>query len=164
MPKGQYPLENRSRGKRVDVIHRFWGHVVKTDTCWLWTGAVFNAVQPRGLPYGQFQYDGRPVLAHRFAWFMAHGEWPVKRVAHLCDEPRCVNPDHLALMTDLENVQDMNRKHRHPLSGKLNEDQVREIRRRREEGETLLAIAKRFGVSQPLVSKITRRLVWAGVN
>jgi hypothetical protein len=142
---------------------RFWEKVQRgdePDACWVWTGALFVG----GLGYGQFQFEGRPVLAHRMAWYLAYGRWPAKGLAHGCDIPACVRLDHLFEATALENNQDMNRKKRNPMSGKLSEGDVREIRRLRESGSTLASIASRYGVSEPLVSKVARRLVWAWVT
>ena len=63
---------------------RFWAKVDKGGECWVWTASVNNH------GYGQFTHKGRPVKAHRFSWFLAHGEWPTQQVLHHCDNPPCV--------------------------------------------------------------------------
>ena len=156
MPKGIYSLDKRSRGKRVSVIERFWSKVEKSDGCWVWTGGLFA----NGLGYGQFQFEGHPVLAHRMAWKFAYGVWPDEDLAHTCDTPACVRLDHLFEATSLENNRDMNRKKRNPVSGKLSDDDVRNIRKLRESGKTLLVIANQYGVSQGLISMIASRKRW----
>lgn len=74
----------------------------KTETCWLWTGSTL----PTG--YGLMGLvAGRPFTAHRFAWFVAHGEIPRgQQVMHACDTPACVNPAHLSLGTAKDNIHD----------------------------------------------------------
>lgn len=67
--------------------------------CWLWQGDKL----PRG--YGQFRFDNRHVLAHRFAYEMAKGAIPPGLVIdHLCRVTSCVNPDHLEAVTNAENL------------------------------------------------------------
>lgn len=83
---------------------RLWAKVVKTDGCWLWTGAR----DKRG--YGSISLSGRGsgrVKAHRLSWFLAFGDPLDNHVLHKCDTPACVRPDHLFLGSDLENMRDM---------------------------------------------------------
>lgn len=70
---------------------RFWAHVDKTETCWLWTGSLF----PTG--YGQIKVDGKTSLAHRISWSLVTGAMPDGPLHHSCGIKRCVNPDHLHL-------------------------------------------------------------------
>jgi hypothetical protein len=75
--------------------------------CWLWLGAP---VDWKG--YGRFYRDGAAVLAHRAAWGLFRGEPADLRVLHKCDNPACVNPDHLFLGTQLDNIRDRDAKGR----------------------------------------------------
>lgn len=78
---------------------RFFSKVYKTDTCWLWTGACRN----RG--YGAMYFEGRPEVASRlsYRWFV--GPIPENfTVDHICRVTRCVNPDHLRVMSMIDNV------------------------------------------------------------
>jgi hypothetical protein len=78
---------------------RFREHVRKTAACWLWTGTTNN----RG--YGQLWVNGRRVYAHRFSFELTKGAIPAKmEIDHLCRTPACVNPEHLDVVTHLENV------------------------------------------------------------
>lgn len=81
---------------------RFWSRVRmgSAHACWEWTGAATNE------GYGRFNVDGRQMLAHRFSWELANGDIPKKMdVDHRCSNPRCVNPDHLRVVTRSQNMQ-----------------------------------------------------------
>jgi len=114
---------------------------------------------PEGRRYtraGQFTLNGGPKLAHRVAWFLTFGKWPEKDLAHRCDVPTCVNPDHLFEATPIENNRDMIAKGRHPKVGKLTDDQVADIRHRMRGAPrgTGVRLAREFGVSDALISHI----------
>lgn len=114
---------------------------------------------------------GRHELAHRQVYEEHHGEIPKgMRVLHRCDNPPCVNIDHLFLGTQGDNMTDMYRKRRHRTdfgprgekhwNCKLSDEQVREIRRKlKTESTKGLAsrIAKEYGVSQSTINAIRNR-------
>ena len=91
-------------------LPRYQSKIEKSETCWRWTGAK----TPKG--YGQIKLAGRREGAHRVAWYLAHGEWPgVQMVCHACDNPLCVNPDHLFLGDAKANAADKVAKGRCPM-------------------------------------------------
>ena len=84
---------------------RMWEQVNKTPTCWTWQGALTSS------GYGALSVKAKMQSAHRLAWFLAHGPIPPDMfVLHKCDHPSCVNPDHLFLGTQADNVQDARKK------------------------------------------------------
>jgi hypothetical protein len=85
------------------ISDRFWARVEKTDRCWLWLGPKND----RG--YGMFFFDGKRVSAARFSWLLRHGLLPPESLyaCHTCDNPSCVNPDHIWLGTAADNMRDM---------------------------------------------------------
>ena len=87
-------------GKRLPLVDRFEAKVVRTDSCWLWTGAVTSS------GYGLLKRSrGVTVYAHRLAYEMAHGPVPPGlTVDHLCGSRLCVNPDHFEAVTLRTNI------------------------------------------------------------
>lgn len=93
----QTPLARARKGVRPP-LERFWEKVEKTETCWLWTGAV----SPNG--YGAFWDGARQVVSHRAAYLLLVG--PIAdgmTVDHLCRVRSCVNPSHMEIVTRSEN-------------------------------------------------------------
>lgn len=150
----------------IPLADRFWSKVQKTDSCWLWQRQLNN----KG--YGCFSLcagatpNSRNVYAHRLAWILTHGDIPADMcVLHRCDVPACVNPDHLFLGTQIENIADRSKKQRtrhgttHPRA-KLTEAQVRSIRA---DLRPQRAIAAAYGMGQPAVCEIKNRKTWRHV-
>lgn len=95
-------MPNTGRCSEDTLEERFWDKVKKTENCWLWKGAVNN----KG--YGKIGLGHGWVLAHRVSWILHNGDIPNKLfVLHSCDTPGCVNPDHMSLGTQAENLADM---------------------------------------------------------
>jgi HNH endonuclease len=156
---------------RRSLTERFWEKVRRggLDDCWEWTRGRFT----RG--YGSIGVGGRAggsEGAHRVSWELAHGPIPEGLyVLHKCDNPPCVNPAHLFLGTQLDNMRDAARKGRTARGGrargerigasKLTEAKVTEIRRRYRAGEeTQAELGRVFGVHQASISDIVRGETW----
>lgn len=140
--------------------------------CWLWCAARHRHPRNDTETYGTFLVDGRSRLAHRVAMAIYKGfDLSDKRkVCHKCDTPNCVNPAHLFIGTQLDNVRDMHAKGRarkNPLRGeaaptaKLTADLVRDIRSSTESNK---AWARRLGVGHSVVSEARRRITWAHIT
>jgi len=99
MPKGRkYPPDEE----------RFWAKVQKTLSCWLWMGKPRNE-----WGYGQMRVNGKKEYPHRFSYILHNGSIPDGLVVcHSCDNPACVNPNHMFLGTHEDNMRDMRAKGR----------------------------------------------------
>ena len=96
--KGKYCSKKCEIADRPNVAkteaERFWRHVEKTDTCWLWTASKTKQ------GYGQFNPDTGSNLAHRTAWRLHYGSIPYKRrIVQTCGNRACVRPDPLNFKT-----------------------------------------------------------------
>lgn len=79
---------------------RFWAKVQKGEGCWEWQAAKTNG-------YGRINVEGRAIPAHRLAYELTNGPIPQGLfVLHSCDNPGCVNPEHLRAGTALDNMLD----------------------------------------------------------
>jgi hypothetical protein len=129
--------------------------------CWIWTAST------RRDGYGRFRVEGCTVLAHRVSYELSVGPIGDKHVLHKCDNPACVNPDHLFLGTNADNMRDRNAKGRQARqrgeangSAKLSREDVLAIRG---DPRTATAVAKEYGVHNATVSQIKRRKTWGHI-
>lgn len=169
MPTGIYP--------RKSLMERFFEKVQKTQSCWVWTAARYRT------GYGSIGLgDGRgSAKAHRVSWELHKGPIPNGiEVCHQCDNPLCVNPDHLWLGTHAENMRDMAQKKRSTIGdrnpsrlypervargernghAKLDETDVHALRIMARCGQKHGDIARVFGISSSLVSMIAAGKRW----
>ena len=146
--------------------------------CWPWIGTMNND------GYGIFKWKGKNRRAHQFSWRVHRGEIPDRLwTLHRCDNPTCVNIDHLWIGTSAENTADRHAKGRtasgersgatlHPermARGEKNgcailtEDLVREIRRLVGTGLTRKEVGERLGINAPTVYAVAARRLWRHV-
>lgn len=154
---------------------RFVDRIMWTESCWIWTGTTL----PAG--YGVMWFEGRQLLSHRIAWTVYRGPIPQgMQVLHKCDNPCCVNPAHLFLGTQHDNMHDMIRKNRSKLGKsqhtqvkgvvtprhatsegrkytKVSDEQVAEIRQKYFSGYgTQQALADEYGITRSRVGELVR--------
>lgn len=147
---------------------RFFEKVNKTDSCWLFTGSLNR------LGYGQMNWLGKGHKAHRVSWQLHFGAIPANLcVLHRCDVRNCVNPDHLFLGTQQDNIADMVAKNRqrsgcqqgvaNPMT-KLSEVKVKAIRWIYAQGKISQAkLATSFHVAPMTVNRIVNNRLWRHV-
>jgi hypothetical protein len=146
---------------------RFMEYVsVNPETnCWEWDGVIRTG-------YGRFYLRGKWLSAHRASWELHNDAIPEGLlVLHKCDNKCCVNPEHLFVGTQRDNVRDMWEKKRAKVlrgssnpNSKLMEADVKLIRDLYEEGETSYAkLAREFSVSPKLIELVVKRQVWRQV-
>ena len=135
-------------------LARFWAKVDQSDDCWLWTGCVDKE------GYGRFRI-GSPTTysTHRVSYAIAKGEPGQKSVCHSCDNPRCVNPEHLWIGVQLDNIRDRDEKNR--CCKMLTIEQVREILASR---EIYRRLGNRYGVSSVTICDIKTGRTWNRVT
>lgn len=142
----------RRGSKKVPVDQRFDDKWIPEpySGCWLWMGATNE------WGYGTILVDGICRLAHRVSWRLHRGDFSEGfRVLHRCDTPSCVNPDHLFLGTNYDNVIDMLKKGRG--GKKLTTEQVLKIRADNRPPDL---IAKDYGIHRTNIRAIQSLKHW----
>jgi hypothetical protein len=143
------------------LLDRFWRNTIKGDGCWLWIGPKDD------FGYGRLRNGARRVRAHRLSYEMFRCSIPAdKFVLHSCDNPACVNPEHLRVGTALENVQDKVHRYRQTKGeaspwAKLQTEQVIAIK---SADGTDRALAQQYGVSHSVISAIRRGVKWKHIQ
>lgn len=117
--------------------------------CWNWRGATQNGTGS----YGRFHYRNGRYMAHRISWEI-HNNQKIpegKVIRHMCNRPQCVNPHHLQVGTQMENVRDMLQAGRQGYKTKLTPQDIHDIRKSRLKG---VELARKYGVSSTTISLI----------
>jgi hypothetical protein len=150
------------------IEKRFMDRVCISDNeCWIWQGSN-NGTYPTYHVLGA----NKTVYAHRLSYEMFNGEIESGNVVmHTCDNPLCVNPEHLTQGTQMQNMHDMNRKGRawrpgmkQPLTGatnpaaKINQETVNAIRQ--EQGVSVRQLAKKYGLGASQIHRILKGHSW----
>lgn len=151
-------------------VKRFWAKTQpQGNGCIYWMGSRGGGRNN----YGLTSYNGKGITTHRLSWILTHGPIPDGGwILHKCDNPPCVNPEHLYIGDNKQNVRDRIERHGPPdasrlpirrgtqaWANKLSEDQVREIRKRWAPGMSKI-FAKEYGVDPSNILLIIRGDTW----
>ncbi len=144
----------------------FWKRVNKStnEKCWEWTGALDTG------GYGTLSYQCKKKIASRLSYELTYGQIPPGfDVLHRCDNTKCVNPNHLFLGTQLDNMRDCVAKNRMPKGSenpfsKLTESDVIRIRQLYSTGAMNgIQLANKFGIRSQTVYQIIHRQCWTHI-
>jgi hypothetical protein len=147
------------------LTESFWAKVKKTDSCWLWIGSRQKN------DYGRIKRHRKILIAHRVSWFIHNGPIPDGLlVCHHCDNPMCVNPNHLFLGTQQDNFWDMYNKGRKANCqlqnngrAKLDNEKVTQIKLALSKGVADSDLALIYGVSECTIRDICYGRSWVGI-
>lgn len=162
-------------GRAETLEERFWRHVRRTEYCWEWMGLKNRNGYGRTWTSGK---ASKEIPAHRVSWIVHFGDLSDDLfVCHHCDNPGCVNPEHLFLGTPADNMADKVKKGRqarigpkHPAKGeqnamaKLNNEDVRYALNLRNSGMSQEKIGRTIGVSQTTIHRIFSGQSWKHVG
>lgn len=144
-----------------DMKQKLFSKIKQVNDCWEWQGSLHRQ------GYGNFPYKNSGQLAHRVSWILFNGEIPSgMNICHKCDNPPCVNPDHLFVGSYQDNINDMFRKGRKNHQGenhpkvKLSSSQVLEIRELLNKKITQEEICKKYGITNGHVGSIKHKRTW----
>jgi len=131
--------------------------------CWDWIAARYQ----NGYGYVRIPHTRKNTMAHRMAWMLTYGEIPDGMyVCHHCDNPSCVNPEHLFLGTQKDNMRDMNNKKRsnhqgiHNSQAKITKHDADIIRARTTLGEPRRWLAIEYGLAKSTVQAVITAKTW----
>lgn len=134
-------------------MQRFWDKVDKSGDCWEWTSALNNG-------YGVFSIKNVRQYAHRYSMILDGCDIPSgMHVLHTCDNRKCVNPDHLFLGSNSDNIEDRTIKGRG--GRKLCKEDIPRIRDMLRMGVAQTAIAEWFWVTHRVIGRIKNGEIWA---
>jgi hypothetical protein len=152
--------------KKQPLEQRFWSKVGigRKNECWEWK----DYKDKDG--YGTFWLDGSDRRAHRVAYEITKGKIPEgKCCCHFCDNPSCVNPNHLWIGTSKENTHDAIKNRIFPMGenhwkSRLTETQIKQIRAlRNQEGKSLAELSNQFGVTKAHIWQVSVGKSWKHV-
>ncbi len=149
--------------------NRFWSKILTGDINECWECVAMSLTKKN---YGEFSINSKRIRAHRFSYQLFHNRLIKDNmvIMHICDNPLCVNPNHLSEGTQQENITDMCNKGRANGGGvkgekqglsKLTEKQVLEIRAKYQNGgKSYSKLAKEYCVHKSSIREIIKRITW----
>lgn len=149
------------------IKNKLLGNITKNEeNCWVWN----KSKDKKG--YGKTNYKNKIMLCHRLSWLLFNKSLNNNMyVCHKCDNPSCINPDHLFLGTNRDNILDAYHKNRLKLkfgennkSSKLNYKKIIEIRDLYKKGYTLVSLSNIYHVSSQTIGSIVKRKTWKHVQ
>lgn len=161
---GAVVFSEDTMGKKPQTIENVLSKLeLGANGCFVWTGTK------TGEGYGKLTWGSKRRSAHRIIYESLVGPIPKGMfVLHRCDNPACVNPNHLFLGTAQDNSNDMKAKGRQAKGSqacsKLCESQVVEILSHKQAGMSTPSIAQKYGVTTRTVRKIIRGSIWAPLH
>lgn len=134
------------------LIERFENKFIKLSNCWEWIEGKDD------YGYGKFSMNSRDHKAHRVSYQLYVGSIPDGLlVCHRCDNPSCVNPDHLFLGTQSDNIMDATIKNRTHPNRRIKSQEIEMIKSSIDFGLTKKEVAEQFGISPSYVSYICNK-------
>jgi hypothetical protein len=138
------------------------------NECWIWTGYLCEPKKQYGLTSSCLDGTKKKILAHRLSFRLWKGNIPEKLfVLHSCDNPLCINPDHLHIGTPQKNMDEMRERGREKKAlgeknrhAKLTNEIVLQIRKEFKQGLTVRGISRKYKISSSSASYITRNITW----
>lgn len=132
---------------------RFKKFYEQTNTCWKWIGSLDR------YGYGKFKIGQHTIKAHRYSYWLHYGEFDEHlHVLHHCDNPFCVNPDHLFLGTNQDNITDREAKARHGNTGRrLTYKEKEQIKSDLNKGRSVKELVNTYGVHISTILRLKNR-------
>ena len=130
------------------------------DLCWLWQGSRYQN------NYGKTVWGGKQYFAHRMSYIIFNGLIPNNFIIrHTCDNKRCVNPKHLIIGTQSDNLLDSVKRNTHGLQ-KLTQEEVIEIKKSLKKPYRGINkyLAEKYNVTQNAISQIKTNRNWSWLN
>ena len=156
-------LQKESTRGYMNDKDRFMSKVKKTESCWEWQGSTLSK-------YGQFSVTNaegshKNVRAHRYSYELFVGKVGDNIVCHDCDNPSCVNPDHLFLGSQKDNIEDKMKKNRQAKGSSigtsiLTEGDIPNVRKQLFAGKSLQYIADRYEVTKQCIWNVKHGKTW----
>jgi hypothetical protein len=150
------------------IAEKLQNYTVNNNGCWIWNGGKTDR------KYGITTINKERIRVHRLMWSVINGKIPIGMcICHKCDNPSCINPDHLFLGTNQDNVNDREKKGRNkpPIvygennpRAKLKEADVIEILKLINKNVPLSNIAKMYNVGATAIFNIKHGIRWTRIQ